>query len=68
MFESLRSTNVEPLLVQQCKFLEQVYNTNYTDALLAQRDDTPLNLNTVKKVLREVDRDYIWREVHSTER
>ena len=67
VFESLRSTNVEPLLVQQCKFLEQVYNTNYTDALLLQQDDTPLNLNTVKKALREEDRDYIWSEIHSHE-
>ena len=34
-----------------------MYNTNY--------DDTPLILNTVKKALREGDRDYIWREVLS---
>ena len=39
MFESLRHKDIEPLIIQQCKFLENVYGTHFTDALLSQCGD-----------------------------
>ena len=37
VFRSLLQSGTEPIVVQQCKFLEQVYNTNITQKLL--KDD-----------------------------
>ena len=60
MFESLRGKNIEPLIVQQCKFLEHAYGTNITDTILDDVAECPLSLRSVKKTLQEKDRDLIW--------
>ena len=62
VFNSLREKNKEPLVVQQCKFMEQVYGTNLSDILSQQVDDDKnlLSLKSAKKILHDADRNYIW--------
>ena len=60
VFESLRE------LIQQCKFLESVYGTHYTESLLSQSSDNglcPLSLKDIREALEERDRKYIWEQV-----
>ena len=66
VFESLREKGTEPLLIQQCKFLESVYGTHYTESLLSQSSDNdqcPLSLKDIREALEERDRKYIWEQV-----
>ena len=59
VFESLREKNLEPLVVQQCKFLEQVFDTSVTTLALQGSDDSePLSLATAKQLLLDADREY----------
>ena len=64
VFELLRQKDIEPLIIQQCKFLEKIYGTHFTDTLLSQCGDD-ITLKTVKKVLARKDREYIWKQVSS---
>ena len=70
VFNSLRGKQIEPLLVQQCKFLEKIYGTHFTETLLMQHRDEiecPLTIKAVWKQLEDMDRDYIWMQVSSRE-
>ena len=70
VFESLRNKGCVPLLIQQCKFLESVYGTHYTESLLSQSSNdgqSPLSLKDIRKVLEEKDREYIWEQVSTRE-
>ena len=70
LFRSLLAKNIQPLVVQQCKFLEQAYGTNLTVTILSQREDdteTSLSIRSVKKLLKEKDRNFIWKLVSSHE-
>ena len=52
VFESLQDREIEPLIVQQCIFLEKVYSTYFTDAILSHCGvdvECPLTLKAVKK-------------------
>ena len=59
----------EPLVIQQCKFLEQVYKTNLTEVILQQEEnfENHLTLRAVKDKLQAADRDHIWSLVSSRE-
>ena len=59
--------NKEPLVVQQYKFMEQVYGTNITDIILSQQvgDENLLSLKSAKKILHDADCHYIWEQVSS---
>ena len=70
VFESLRNKGCVPLLIQQCKFLESVYGTHYTESLLSQSSNdgqSPLSLKDIRKALEEKDREYIWEQVSTRE-
>jgi hypothetical protein len=70
VFESLWEKGTEPLIIQQCKFLENVYGTHFTDALLSQGGDSvecALISKSVRAALEEEDRKYIWEQVSSRE-
>ena len=58
VFNSLKDQDPGPLIIDQCKFLEQVYNTNYTASLL--NDDT-VSLKSLKKALKAADDNHIWK-------
>ena len=49
-----------PLIIQQCKFLEEVYNSNITDSIMKGGATC---LKYIKKALRVADSDYIWTKV-----
>ena len=53
VFESLPQKDIEPLIIQQCKFLENVYGTHFTEALLSQCGDD-ITLKTVKRCWRGI--------------
>ena len=55
VFRSLREDGVEPLAIQQCKYLEQEYDTNFTQAILT---DSDVSINSIFKALKEADQDY----------
>ena len=57
MFRSLRKNGTEPLIVQQCKYLEQAYNTNFTQVILAD-NDTPIC--SIFEALEEADKELTW--------
>ena len=66
VFESLREKGTEPLLIQQCKFLESVYGTHYTESLLSQSSDNgqcPPSLKDIREALEERNRKHIWEQV-----
>ena len=69
VFNCLREKDSEPLVIQQCKFLEQVYKTNLTEVILQQEKnfENHLTLRAVKDKLQAADRDYIWSLVSSRE-
>ena len=62
VFNCLREKDSEPLVIQQCKFLEQVYKTNLTEVILQQEEnfENRLTLRAVKDKLQAADRDHIW--------
>ena len=60
VFHALKDQTPRPLIVQQCKFLEEVYDTNITDSIL-EGDMTCLK--SAKRVLRTADTEYIWLKV-----
>ena len=70
VFESLREKDCEPLLIQQCKFLESVQGTHYTESLLSEQQqwsESSLSLKDIRKVLEEKDHEYIWEQVSTRE-
>ena len=54
--------SVEPLIIQQCKFLEQVYHSNLTTSMVEHSD---IDVKQVKKELLDRDRQYIMKQVTS---
>ena len=56
VFDAIRDQEPGPLIVQQCKLLEQVYKANVTPTFI--KGDT--TISSVKKALLKLDRDYIW--------
>ena len=57
---------MEPLLVQQCKFLEQVYGSNLTNTMLQQQgNDELISLRSIKDTLLKADYNHIWDKVSS---
>ena len=56
-------------MIQQCKFLEQVYKTNLTEVILQQEEnfENHLTLRAIKDKLQAADRDHIWSLVSSHE-
>ena len=56
VFDAIRDQEPGPLIVQQCKLLEQAYKSNVTPAFI--KGDT--TIGSVKKALLKLDRDYIW--------
>ena len=55
VFAHLREQEPGPLIIQQCNFLEQVYNTNLTSTLLEGSE----SLRVIKKSLINADKLYI---------
>ena len=63
---SLRENGVEPILVQQCKFLEQVYGSNSTDTMLQNNTDyDSISLQYIKKTLQKADINLTWDRISS---
>lgn len=60
VFNSLKDQAPGPLIVQQCKLLEEVYDTNITESIL---EGDEISLKSIKKVLRAADSDYVWSKV-----
>ena len=60
VFHSIKDHDPGPLIVQQCKFLEEVYHINVTESILRGEDTC---LKSIKKALRTADSDYIWSKV-----
>ena len=60
VFNSLTNQAPGPLIIQQCKFLEEVYNSNITDSIMKGGATC---LKYIKKALRVADSDYIWTKV-----
>ena len=58
VFRSLLQSGTEPLVVQQCKFLEQVYNTNITQHSLKE-DETEYGLFDIYDILEKADYERI---------
>ena len=69
VFNCLREKDSEPLAIQQCKFMEQVYKTNLTEVILQQEENfgNHLTLRAVKDKLQAADHDHIWSLVSSRE-
>ena len=59
VFAHLRDKEPGPLIIQQCNFLEQVYNTSYSSALLEGSD----SLRQIKKHLLKADKAFTWSSV-----
>ena len=57
---SLKHQQPGPLIVQQCKLQEEVYDTNLTKLIL-EGDVTCFK--SIKKALRAADSDYVWSKV-----
>ena len=53
VFNALKDHEPGPLIVQQCRFLEQIYGTNLTSS-------SDISLRSIKKTLRKADQNYIW--------
>ena len=60
VFNSMKDQLPGPLIVQQCKFLEQAYRTNFTSSIL-KGDIT--SIRPVKKALTTADQDLIWAQI-----
>ena len=58
VFKALKDQEPGPLVVQQCRFLEQVYATNLTTSLLNNCAD--VSLQVIKKALLKADQKFIW--------
>ena len=56
VFDAIRDQEPGPLIVQQCKLLEQACKLNVTPAFI--KGDT--TISSVKKALLKLDCDYIW--------
>lgn len=55
---STREKRGEPLIVQQCKLLEEVYGTG--TLLMQHRDMYYITIREERKKLEETDRDYAY--------
>ena len=65
MFESLWERGTEPLIIQHCKFLENVYGTHFSLSQGGDNVECALTLKSVRAALEEEDRKYIWEQVSS---
>ena len=54
VFLSLREHGTEPLVVQQCRLLEQGYDTNHTSDLIKEANNT-VYIKSVFKLLEQAD-------------
>ena len=59
VFHSLLQSGTEPLVVQQCKFLEQVYNTSITQKLLKKDENEYESLFYTYDMLEKADYERI---------
>ena len=59
VFRSLRESDTEPLVVQQCKYQKQAYNTNFTQTILT-------DIKSIFKVPEKADHELTW--IHVKER
>ena len=64
VFRSLRESDTEPLVVQQCKYQKQAYNTNFTQTILMESDAT--DIKSIFKVPEKADHELTW--IHVKER
>ena len=60
VFESMKHQIPGPLIIDQCKFLEEVYKTNITATIV---EGGGAGLKKAKKALNAEDIDYIWSQV-----
>ena len=60
VFNSLKNQVPGPLIIQQCKFLEEVYDSNITDSIMKGEE---MCLKYIKTTLRAADSNYIWTKV-----
>ena len=58
VFNALKDHEPGSLIVQQCRFLEQIYGTNLTSSLLTNSSD--ISLRSIKNTLCKADQNYIW--------
>ena len=65
VFNALKDHEPGPLIVQQCRFLEQIYGTNLTSSLLTNSSD--ISVRSIKKTLRKADQNYIWDQAANHE-